>query len=314
MTPEQVFGPVPSRRLGSSLGISNVLPKTCSYACVYCQLGNLPGITSKRRAVFDPGQLVQEVAARLNLLAARGERPDYLTIVPDGEPTLDLNLASLIEGLKPLGVKIALISNGSTLDLAEVRQSLSMADWVSIKMDSLREEVWKKVNRPHGKIRFEDVRSGILEFSREYQGFLAMETMLVKDLNDSREDLEEVASFLGEIKPDRAYLAVPTRPPAEDWVFPAAEGRLAQGYQIFQEHGVETELLIGYEGNQFSSTGDLESDLLSITAVHPLREDAVDALVHRSGGNQAVVRRLIAEGRLARSEYQGQRYYIRKFT
>ncbi len=314
MTYQQIFGPVPSRRLGSSLGINNIPPKICTYACVYCQLGNAIGMTDQRGSFFDPAELAREAGRKLDQLRQDGNLPDYLTIVPDGEPTLDVNLGRLIELLKPLAVKIAVISNGSTINLPQVREALGKADWVSLKVDSLQEETWKRINRPHGKISLDKIKIGIEKFRGEFQGTLVTETMLVRDLNDSQENISEIARFLAQIQPAKSYLAVPTRPPAEKWVSPPSEGVLTQAFQIFQENGLGSELLIGYEGNAFASSGDLEADLLSITAVHPLREDAVAALVNKSGGDLSSLDRLIEEGKLAVAEYQDQRYYIRRFT
>lgn len=308
-----VFGPVPSRRLGRSLGINNVPPKTCSYACVYCQLGNLTGMTWERDSYYDPSDILREAEDTIHELDQRGEKLDFLTLVPDGEPTLDMNLGKLISLLKPLGVPIAVISNGSTVHLPQVREDLGKADWVSLKVDSVQEGTWKMVNRPYGKILLEEVLSGLEQFSREFQTTLVTETMLVRDINDSWENIIDNASFLAQVQPSKAYLAVPTRPPAEPWVLPPQEDTLNQAYQIYRTQGLETELLIGYEGNEFSSTGDLETDLLSITAVHPLREDAVDRLLEKTGESQITLDQLIRAGKVGVSEFQGQRYYLRKF-
>ncbi len=314
MDHQYVFGPVPSRRLGRSLGINNVPPKTCSYACVYCQLGNLTGMTFQRDPFYDPLEILREVEETIRDLDQRGEKTDYLTIVPDGEPTLDRNLGQLISLLKPLGIPIAVISNGSTLHLPQVREDLGKADWVSLKVDSVQEGTWKRVNRPYGKILLEDILFGVEQFSREFQATLVTETMLVRDINDSRENITENASFLAGIQPSKAYLAVPTRPPAEPWVLPPSEDTLNRAYQIYRTQDLETELLIGYEGNEFSSTGDLETDLLSITAVHPLREDAVERLLEKTRDSQITLEQLIKAGKVKVSDFHGQRYYIRKFS
>jgi len=313
MSYQRVFGPVPSRRLGRSLGINNIPPKICTYACIYCQLGNTIGMTDQRKDFFDPGDLAGEVAEKVKELTANQEKVDYLTIVPDGEPTLDLNLGVLLNTLKPLGKKIAVISNASLIHLPEVRDALMPADWVSLKVDSVDQGIWKAVDRPHGKIHLDRIKEGIQEFARGFEGTLVSETMLVQSINDGEENIKEIANFLGKINPTTAYLGIPTRPPAEDYVSPPTEKMLNHAYQIFLESGLHAEYLIGYEGNEFSSTGDSEIDLLSITAVHPMREDAAAALLARTGEDCSVIDRLIAEGKLAASTYQGKRYFIRKF-
>ena len=271
-------------------------------------------MTDQRRAFFDPEELAGEAAVKIRELTSTQVKIDYLTIVPDGEPTLDLNLGRLLNLLKPLGIKLAVISNASLIHLPEVRDILMIADWVSLKIDSTNPEIWKVVNRPHGKIRLGSVKKGIQTFARDFKGTLVTETMLVQGVNDGEGNIKAAASFLEMINPTAAYLAIPTRPPAEDYVFPPLEEKLNHAYQIFMEHGLHTEYLIGYEGNEFSSTGDVETDLLSITAVHPMREDAVSALLSRTDEDFSIIDRLIEERKLAASTYQGKRYYIRKFS
>ncbi|RLD01590.1 MAG: radical SAM protein [Chloroflexi bacterium] len=314
MSYQRVFGPVPSRRLGRSLGINNIPPKICTYACVYCQLGNAIGMTDQRKEFFDPADLVGEVAKKVKELNASQESIDYLTIVPDGEPTLDLNLGRLLNLLKPLGIKLAVISNASLIGLPEVKDDLLNADWVSLKVDSTQQDTWKAVDRPHGKIKLSQILEGIQEFARGFTGELVSETMLVQGVNDGEENIKAVASYLKGVEPTRAYLGIPTRPPAENFVSPPTEENLNQAFQIFLEAGLHAEYLIGYEGNEFSSTDDIETDLLSITSVHPMREDAVSALLARAGEDFKIVDKLIKEGKLASSAYRGNTYYIRKFT
>lgn len=313
MSQQRIFGPVPSRRLGRSLGINNIPPKICTYACVYCQLGNAIGMTNHRKAFFDPEDLAREVADKVQEINSNQEALDYLTIVPDGEPTLDQNLGCLLGLLKPLGVKLAVISNASLIHLPQVREELLIADWVSLKVDSAEEEIWRSVDRPHGRIRLEQILEGIEIFAGDYEGTLVTETMLVQDINDGSESIKNLASFLKRIKLTTAYLGIPTRPPAENYVFPPSEEKLNLAFQAFLEEELDVEYLIGYEGNEFSSTGDTENDLLSITSVHPMREDAVFALFSRTGEDLSILDRLIKEEKLACSIYQGHRYYIRKF-
>ncbi|MFC2031731.1 radical SAM protein, partial [Chloroflexota bacterium] len=136
--------------------------------------------------------------------------------------------------------------------------------------------------------------------------------MLAKGVNDGADQVSGVAGFLALLKPATAYLAIPTRPPAEKWVRPPAETDINQAYQIFSEKVERVELLIGYEGNAFACTGNVEEDLLSITAVHPMREDAVGEFLARAKTDWSVVDRLVARDQLMEMEYQGPRFYMRK--
>lgn len=308
-----IFGPVPSRRLGRSLGINNVPAKTCSYSCVYCQLGPTQATSLAPQPFYEPAAIQREVAARLAVAAARGERIDYLAFVPDGEPTLDAGLGQTIDLLRPLGVPIAVISNSSLIWQAEVRAVLMRADWVSLKLDAVEEGLWRRVNRPHAALAFPAVLAGIAQFAAEFTGQLATETMLLADLNTNDEALTQLADFLGKVQPATAYLSIPIRPPAEPWVRPPSEEAVNRAYQIVSRTVARVECLTEYEGNAFASSGDAEIDLLSIAAVHPLREDAVRALLETSGASWAIVRKLLDEERLKEMAYQGKKFYIRSF-
>jgi len=306
------FGPVPSRRLGRSLGINNIPPKVCTYSCVYCQLGRTIKMQVERRAFYKPEGVWQDVQRKVEKVRRAGETIDYLTFVPDGEPTLDADLGREIELLKPLGIRIAVITNASLIWREEVREHLMKADWVSLKVDSTQEEVWRRINRPHRTLQLASILDGMLEFAGAYDGELATETMLVEGVNGSDEHLGEVADFLARLRPARAYLSIPTRPPAEEWVRPPSEQAINRAYQIFTERVDHVEYLIGYEGNAFAFTGNVEEDLLSITAVHPMREEALSEFLMRAGADWPVVQGLIAQGQLIEMEYEGRKFYMRK--
>ncbi len=308
------FGPVPSRRLGRSLGINNIPPKECSYSCVYCQVGRTLTMQTDRRTYYPPDTIVNEVRSRIEKAREQNDPIDYLTFVPDGEPTLDENLGEVIRRLGPFGIKTAVITNSSLLWREDVREELCRADWVSVKVDTVREETWRNVNHPYRSLNLDAILQGILEFSRIYPGELATETMLVRDRNDSREQLEEIAAYLSQVSPSSAYLSIPTRPPADRRVSSPDETVINHAYQIFQQKLEHVEYLIGYEGNAFSSTGNFEEDILSITAVHPMQEEAVGELLNRTDSEWEIVHRLIKEEKLAEIEHRGKKFFVRKFT
>lgn len=313
------FGPVPSRRLGRSLGINNIPPKFCSYSCQYCQVGITHGKIVEPRVFYTPEAIYQAVSTQLQsaqLQSARhGDSPiDYLTFVPDGEPTLDSMLGQAIERLRPLNIPIAVISNASLLWRSEVRAALAQADWVSLKVDSVAEAVWRQINRPHASLQLNAVLDGIRRFARQFRGELVSETMLVRGINDHPQALAGVADFLQQLGVARAYLAIPTRPPAEPGVRGPGEQAVNQAYQILAERLPRVEYLIGYEGDAFAFSGDVRQDLLSITAVHPMRASAVRALLSRAGADWSVVEALMAGHRLRQVDYLGEAYYVRAFT
>jgi wyosine [tRNA(Phe)-imidazoG37] synthetase (radical SAM superfamily) len=308
------FGPAPSRRLGRSLGINNIPPKICSYSCIYCQVGRTVTREARPRTLFHPEEIHHAVAAQVEAARSAGEEIDYLSFVPDGEPTLDENLALSIELLRPLGIKIAVISNGSLIWRDDVQSMLHKADWVSLKVDTVDESIWRRLNRPHGQLRLPDILHGIADFARRYQGELCTETMLVADVNDHQASITQVARFLANVKPRKAYLSVPTRPPAGPDVRAPDEAAINRAYQLLRRRGQDVEYLIGYEGDAFASTGNVEQDLLGITAVHPMREEAVNTLLSREKAGWEVVRQLLAEGKLKRVEFAGKRFYVRRIN
>jgi wyosine [tRNA(Phe)-imidazoG37] synthetase (radical SAM superfamily) len=311
MNSENVFGPVPSRRLGKSVGINNIPPKICTYSCVYCQLGKTKKMITYRCLFHDPITLVEETKVKLINAQSNNDSIDYLTIVSAGEPTLDAKLGLLIDRLRPLGIKIAVITNSTLLNRPDVRHDLCKADWVSVKIDTLDEKTWRKIDRPHNSISFDVMLDGICSFAKMFTGRLVTETMLIKDLNDDSRQIEKTADFIRGIECATAYLSIPTRPPAQKWVRPPGEQALNQAYHIFKAMGVNTEYLIGYEGNQFAFTGNIEADILSITSVHPMRNDAVAEYLKKAGGDFSVIEKLLAENKLQVSEYQNERFYIR---
>jgi len=308
-----VFGPVPSRRLGRSLGINNIPPKSCSYACLYCQLGPTPHKLDAPRDFYAPPRIAEEVARQVAKSRAQGEPIDYLTFVPDGEPTLDRQLGVAIDLLRPLEIPIAVITNASLLWLAEVRDAVGKADWVSLKVDSVDEATWKRINRPHSTLQLAEVLRGVQVFGSEYTGDLVTETMLIHGVNDAPAQLDAVAAFIASLQPRSAYLAVPTRPTAERGIHGPDEAAMTQAFQTFERHLPQVEYLIGYEGDAFVALGDVTDELLSIAAVHPLRESAMRSMLERAGAGWNVVERLMAEGKLVETEYQGERFYLRRF-
>jgi wyosine [tRNA(Phe)-imidazoG37] synthetase (radical SAM superfamily) len=305
------FGPVPSRRLGRSLGINNIPPKVCSYSCVYCQVGATPSPRLVPHRVFPTGEVVAAVQAQLAAVRARGERVDHLTFVPDGEPTLDVDLGITIAALRPLGIPIAVITNGSLAWRPEVRAALRNADWVSVKVDSVDEPIWRAVDGPHPDLDLATVLDGVRSLADGFRGTLVSETMLVAGVNDTDASADGVAAFLADIGIHTAYIAVPTRPPASAGVRGPDAATVTRVHRRFAALLTDVELLIGYEGDAFATTGDARTDLLAITAVHPLRASAVDEVLTRDRADREVVESLVRDHLLVSVEYGGECFYSR---
>ena len=306
------FGPVPSRRLGRSLGINNIPPKFCSYSCLYCQVGRTVHKEVGLRTFYQPDEIFQAVKAQISAAQAAGEKIDYLTFVPDGEPTLDMHLGETIDLLRSLNIRIAVISNASLIWREEIQAVLNKADLVSLKVDTVDEVLWRKINQPHESLKLSKILQGIGKFAEQYQGKLITETMLLSGINDSREAVSGVADFLEALQPDKAYIAVPTRPTAEINISSPSEEVIVQAYNIFSEKLAHVEYLIGYEGNAFAYTGNIEQDLLSITAVHPMREDAVNEMLINTGLGWDVIQTLLDNNKLKKVEFAGKCFYVRQ--
>jgi wyosine [tRNA(Phe)-imidazoG37] synthetase (radical SAM superfamily) len=304
-----LFGPIPSRRLGRSLGINNIPPKVCSYSCVYCQVGLTTHLSIDREEYYSPRMIYLDVKDRLNELKSNNETVDYLSFVPDGEPTLDINLAHTIQLLKEFRIKIAVFTNSSLIWKKNVQETLKLADYVSIKVDSTDEIIWRKINRPSHKLSLKRILEGILEFKENYNGKLVTETMLIDGMNDNEDDLIKTAHFVKKVKPQMAYLTIPTRPtPSKNIHSPSKEKALSI-YQIFKSIYSLTQLLNMYEGNEFSIAGETENALISIMAVHPMRKDAVEYYLSKVNLNWDLINKLLAEEKIKELEYEGSVFY-----
>jgi len=263
-------------------------------------------------AFYEPDILFQEVEKHLNKLDIK-HKPDYLTFVANGEPTLDINLGKEIQLLKKIHIPIAVITNSSLLYHKAVQNELMDADWISVKIDSVEENTWKEVNNPYDSINLEKILNGLQKFAENYKGRLNTETMLVKGYNNSEKKLTKTASFIGSLKPEKVYLSIPIRPPAVVEIKPVTEENLNKAYQIFQKTGLNTELLTGFEGTDTGVTGNAFDDILNITAVHPLREDAIKELIGKDNADFSVIDTLIDQGVIKSLDYNGMKYYIRRY-
>ena len=211
-----VYGPVPSRRLGRSLGIDPIPSKTCNYQCIYCQLGKTTNFTNNRKDYYPKDEIIAEMeqAIRIN-----EENIDYITFVGSGEPTLYKSLEDLILRAKEFSKKpICVITNGALLYNMDVRNALLHADVVLPSLDAADEKSFIKINRPHPSIKFDMVIQGFIEFRRIFTGRFWIEIMIMKGINDSKEQLLKFKEKIDLIKPNRIDINVPIRPPVEEWV------------------------------------------------------------------------------------------------
>ncbi|MGW8266598.1 MAG: radical SAM protein [Longimicrobiales bacterium] len=215
--PRYVFGPVFSRRLGQSLGIDPLPPKTCNWNCIYCQLGKTSPLRSRRAEYVPSREVIREVERALSRVEEGAV--DWVTFVGSGETLLHLGLGWMLRATKDLtDLPVAVITNGSLLSDPGVRTELLAADAVLPSLDAGTPELFRKINRPHPGIPFQDHLSGLEAFRNEYGGRLLLEVMLVRGLNDAADALSDLAAAIRRIRPDAVHLSSPHRPPAEPWV------------------------------------------------------------------------------------------------
>jgi wyosine [tRNA(Phe)-imidazoG37] synthetase (radical SAM superfamily) len=230
-----IFGPVPSRRLGQSLGIDTIPLKTCNWNCVFCQLGRTVPLNNERREYFPREEILVQVEEAL--LAHKPGEIDWVTFVGSGEPTLHSSLGWMIRRVKELtSLPVAVITNGSLLYLLEVRKELFAADVVMPSLDAGSTKLYRQISRPHPDATFERLVRGLMAFKRDYEGKIWIEVMLVQGLNDSEKALRDIAEVLRQIGPDEVHINVPTRPPAETWVSPPDEEGLKRALAILGDN------------------------------------------------------------------------------
>jgi len=224
-----VFGPVPSRRLGRSLGVDLVPFKTCSYDCIYCQLGRTTSKTVDRQEWVPLAEVVDEVQKHLS------SEPDYITLSGSGEPTLHARVGELIARLKEItAIPVAVLTNGSLLWREDVRRQLLGADLVVPSLDAGDESMFRLVNRPHPEIPFERMLAGLIAFRRQFRGEYWLEVFILGAYTSIPAELAKLAECVRRIKPDRVQLNTVTRPPTEKYAAGVPPERLAGLSSIFQ--------------------------------------------------------------------------------
>ena len=265
------YGPVPSRRLGKSLGVDLLPSKTCNYQCIYCQLGKTTHYTNTRMDFFPQDEIMEEMKTAINL---HEKNTDYVTFVGSGEPTLYKNLEVLISSAKSMTNKpICVITNGSLLHDKNVKKALMLADAVLPSLDAGNQKNFIKINRPHPTLTFKDIIQGFIDFRYEFEGNFWIEVMLMKGINDNKKELKKIKEKIDWINPDRIDINVPIRPPTESWVeIPEKKDLIPKLEEVFSDY---------YDMN-YPEFGDFDlyssnfkKELLAIIERHPMRQDQI---------------------------------------
>jgi wyosine [tRNA(Phe)-imidazoG37] synthetase (radical SAM superfamily) len=305
---KHVYGPVPSRRLGQSLGIDPIPFKTCNWNCVYCQLGRTQPLSTERRDYVPPEELLAEVATALS--SHPPGSIDWVTFVGSGEPTLHASLGSMIREVKRLTeLPVAVITNGSLLHLPDVRQELLAADAVLPSVDAGTELLYRKINRAASSLSFEAFVAGLVAFREEYAGKLWVEVMLLKGVNDTPEALRDLAAVLRKIAPSQVHLNLPIRPPAEPWVEPSDPEGLMRAVAAL---GEVAQVVHPVEGSfDLSGFDDVADAIIAVITRHPMREEELAATLARWSSDElrSALEELARAGRAQLIERYGQRFW-----
>ncbi|MFC1691977.1 radical SAM protein [Candidatus Latescibacterota bacterium] len=230
-----IYGPVPSRRLGLSLGIDIIPPKHCTLSCIYCQLGKTPHITIEHHEYIPAEKVLEELKELLH----RGVKTDWITFAGSGEPTLHSGLGSMIRNVKSLtDIPVCVITNGTLLWDPCVQKELLGADAVLPSLDSAVEQTFQDICHPHRDLSIVEIIDGLVQFRKEYSGKILLEILFVKGLNDSQKELEHLRDAVKKIKPDEVHLNTVVRPPAENSAEPLSREQLEEIRDYFGKNTV----------------------------------------------------------------------------
>ncbi|MCX6354912.1 MAG: radical SAM protein [Candidatus Aureabacteria bacterium] len=307
---KRIFGPVPSRRLGFSLGVDIIPYKTCPLDCVYCQLGRTTDRTILRKSYVPAGEVLTELEEALG----RGGKIDWITFSGSGEPTLHSGIGEMIRQVKKMtDIPVAVLTSGTLLCDPFVREKLRTADLVVPDLDAGSERVFRKINRPHPDLDFQEVVEGIAHFVSDFPGRVWLEVMLVRGVNDSPREIERIAALAAKIRPARVQLNTVVRPPAESCAKPLrlSELRAARSLMTGFLKKIPIDIVAAFGKKQGTSTHTgIEARILAYLERRP--GTAKDLSVGISVPSRTVISciaRLLARGRVREKKFRGKKYY-----
>jgi wyosine [tRNA(Phe)-imidazoG37] synthetase (radical SAM superfamily) len=301
-----LYGPVPSRRLGRSLGIDLVPHKICTYDCIYCQIGKTTEKTLARKEYVPVKEIMEEVERFLK------EGPpsiDHLSLTGSGEPTLHSQIRSVIEGVKTItSIPVAVLTNGSLLYEEEVRQDLIRADIVLPSLDAVSSKVFMKINRPRPGFSIEKVIEGLVEFRKTYKGQIWLEILFCKGVNDRKEELLRMKKVLDRIRPDLIHLNTVVRPPSEKRAFPLNRKEMEEIRAFF---GEKASIISEFDRHPpVLSERDIQEDILKILKRRPLSVfDLSKGMGITREELEAYLNPLIQEGKIQSRSFGNSVYY-----
>lgn len=303
-----LFGPVPSRRLGRSLGVDLVPIKTCSFDCIYCQLGRTTDKRIERREFSPLGDVLAELHARIR----EGKEADYITLSGSGEPTLYSKLHDLILAVKELTeIPVAVLTNGSLLHHSKVRCALQEADLVIPSLDAGDSLTFSTVNRPHADVSFEKMLEGFVDFRSGFSGRIWLEVFLVEGISAISSEVEKIRSHVERIQPDRVQLNTSTRPPAEAFALPVSKDRMLRFARML---GDNAEVIVDFKENQRRFNGSLSREaVLNLLRRRPCSlADVSRGLAMHPNEALKYLGALVEDGKIIIRALRGKNFYVVK--
>lgn len=299
-----LFGPVPSRRLGRSLGVDLIPFKTCPYDCIYCEVGPTTHQTGKR-FFYQTGTIIAELEDYLGDLP---QPPDVITLAGSGEPTLNLGLGRIIRVIKEMSqIPVAVLTNGALLYLPEVRTELAAADIVLPSLDSAREETYRRINRPLPELSLASLLEGLEAFRQEYRGQIWLEIMLLKGLNDTDEELTRLRQALAKIAPDKIQLNTAVRPVVEAAARPLDKAEMEAAAAFL---GGPVEVIASFNRAASAELPCQDEDLVEMLSRRPMTAaDIAKALGLPLVQIVARLKCLQDSGRITHDRYHDQEFY-----
>lgn len=306
MSDSFVYGPVPSRRLGRSLGLDLVPFKVCSYNCVYCQLGHTTSLTIERKEYIPIDAVLKDLDAAL----LKKRRVDCITLAGSGEPTLNSGLGRLIPEIKKrYSLPIAVISNGSLFWQEKLREELMDVDYVLPSLDAGDSSMFALINRPHPEIEYETMVGGLVQFSSEYKGRLWLEVMLVQNINADEDSLKKIAEQVKAIQPTQVQLNTAYRPPCEKYVQPMTNEELQKAATYFS---CPVELIRGENAPQSSDSTETanDSDIVTMVGRRPCTINDISAGLEMNRLEVVkCVERLIRQNKIVEMRVESRVYF-----
>lgn len=300
-----IYGPVPSRRLGFSLGIDIIPFKACSLDCIYCQLGPTTKKTIYRKEYLSSPEILSQIKEKLS----SGQRIDYITFSGSGEPTLNKALGKLIKETKKMtSIPVAVLTNGTLLSQKSIRNALMDADLVVPSLDAATQEIFVKVNRPHPSLKLEEIIEGLRKLRQEFKGTIWLEIMLVKEVNDSPSHIRKLKEAIAKIKPDKVQLNTVIRPPAEEFARPLSLRKLEKINKVF---GKTCEIIVEFDREAQKSTPEnLEGAILSLIQRRPVTlVDISNSLGKHKNEIIKYLNFLIVDGKIRSVIHKGLKYF-----